>query len=910
MSPSDRPQGKVLLQGANAATEIYLVDSSFGLVASGLAQLKRSCGAGIYKARFKLGSAFKDVPFELPPGGELVQGGPELIAPSAAPLPWTGSRDADGLVVPLSPERRQALWHSAAGCRPKAGQGVLQVMLRGPRRNVEVRAAGGRSPFPLQWREVAGARVAALRLRAGTHVLSIQEDGEWLCRAVPVLAGQQTTVAIEVPTSSTSSGTGLYDASQLIAPHPIAGTEEELLLQDMAQQALEARRALLSPGDILAQAGRLSPFLLLLAAHGVVEAKRSVAHQPLEPLRFTEEERAAVLKAHELLRRTELGGSADVAALALAAGEKAGTVDLRTPPLLSSTWRTLVAMTSPGDGWIRGGGGAALRIAEGLKASALWLIWGERPAHHGRRPLAAAMEALRESDLRASAGRVPSWVDAQPLAEVVGRDSRAAARGLHVPVPLVLRLAKDLDDRRARRRKELADRRARALSSPRARVCLVALPDGVRVDPQRGQPIDFDAVFTDLVEPAAWEQGLVAVRAPPVDVHSDEMRDAVANADLLVADLTSAEPAVAAAIGACVARGCPVVQIKAEGHPAAAAGEVPAHGYVAAFGTGLSFHFPDAFAAAVERGAGAPGRPRSRERSRWLRALAGAEKQRLALHRLRRAQVARDPGPADGRARLIARLRLRAAFRRAFPDRALRRAHPWVQLDAFLLCKARSDFAEMERVWQCMAPALQGTVVVREQRALALNRTGQPELAVQLLESVLGEIGLNGETCGLLGRVHKDRWEEAEGKKETPQSEQALELAIHWYREGCRASPLDPYPGVNLLTLLALKGTGVAMEEHARMLPLVEDAALRRLRVRPGYWDLASMLEIAAHKRDQGECEWYRRQAVGAPHDRWMVETTARNLRLLARSRAPGFEGAASWLAALAEKLEAGISAG
>jgi hypothetical protein len=41
-----------------------------------------------------------------------------------------------------------------------------------------------------------------------------------------------------------------------------------------------------------------------------------------------------------------------------------------------------------------------------------------------------------------------------------------------------------------------------------------------------------------------------------------------------------------------------------------------------------------------------------------------------------------------------------------------------------------------------------------------------------------------------------------------------------------------------------------------------------------------------------------------------MVETTARNLRLLARSRAPGFEGAASWLAALAEKLEAGISAG
>jgi hypothetical protein len=49
--------------------------------------------------------------------------------------------------------------------------------------------------------------------------------------------------------------------------------------------------------------------------------------------------------------------------------------------------------------------------------------------------------------------------------------------------------------------------------------------------------------------------------------------------------------------------------------------------------------------------------------------------------------------------------------------------------------------------------------MVPEQLALALNRAGRGEEAERILLDLIERRGPSSETCGILGRVYKDRWE-------------------------------------------------------------------------------------------------------------------------------------------------------
>ena len=145
---------------------------------------------------------------------------------------------------------------------------------------------------------------------------------------------------------------------------------------------------------------------------------------------------------------------------------------------------------------------------------------------------------------------------------------------------------------------------------------------------------------------------------------------------------------------------------------------------------------------------------------------------------------------------------------------AIEREPSSVQLDLFLLLRAGSDWSGMEAVARTMAPSLRETVLVREQLALALNRLGRADEAVKLLEAVVEEIGSNGETCGLLGRVYKDFWRAARATRPT-EADHALDQAIESYWQGLKASPMEPYPGVNLLTLLSSFAQGQGSSSSA-----------------------------------------------------------------------------------------------
>src|SRR4051794_217164 len=86
MSSSEAAKGKVRLQGANGATEVFLIDSAFRLVEGRLARLEREVPVGVYKARFQLGTEIHDVLGEVREDEPFAALGPQLALRSAAPL--------------------------------------------------------------------------------------------------------------------------------------------------------------------------------------------------------------------------------------------------------------------------------------------------------------------------------------------------------------------------------------------------------------------------------------------------------------------------------------------------------------------------------------------------------------------------------------------------------------------------------------------------------------------------------------------------------------------------------------------------------------------------------------------------------------------------------------------------------
>jgi tetratricopeptide (TPR) repeat protein len=143
--------------------------------------------------------------------------------------------------------------------------------------------------------------------------------------------------------------------------------------------------------------------------------------------------------------------------------------------------------------------------------------------------------------------------------------------------------------------------------------------------------------------------------------------------------------------------------------------------------------------------------------------------------------------------------------------------------------------------------------MVQQQWALDLNRRNSPgdrDKAVKLLETLISTNGPDPETLGILGRIYKDRYRELK-KSGSIMAVAALDEAIKAYTRGFESDPRDYYPGVNAITLLVEKGDTTALAEADRLVPLVSFAVARRGGdASSDYWDLATVLELAAISND------------------------------------------------------------
>jgi hypothetical protein len=209
-------------------------------------------------------------------------------------------------------------------------------------------------------------------------------------------------------------------------------------------------------------------------------------------------------------------------------------------------------------------------------------------------------------------------------------------------------------------------------------------------------------------------------------------------------------------------------------------------------------------------------------------------------------------------------------------------------VDLMLSYRDVSAWDDMVKLSDAFPDRLKSNVLVRQQRALALNRrnTGRDrDEAIGILQGLLDEKGADPETLGILGRVHKDRYVEL-NKAGDIMASAALDNAIDAYTKGFESDSRDYYPGVNAVNLLVQKGDEDAMKEVNRLLPLVNFALARRGGLNSkDYWDLATVLEMSAIGGDWVLAGRALPKALAAARASWNIETTMKNLNLLRGAR-------------------------
>lgn len=202
-----------------------------------------------------------------------------------------------------------------------------------------------------------------------------------------------------------------------------------------------------------------------------------------------------------------------------------------------------------------------------------------------------------------------------------------------------------------------------------------------------------------------------------------------------------------------------------------------------------------------------------------------------------------------------------------------------VLIDLFLSYRKVKAYDKMIALVSKMPKPLLHTVMIQEQLGFALNRTGQRKEAIFVLEEVIKKHGKNSETCGILGRVYKDYWEDSKSNETLAKG--YLNKAIQTYLDGFEADFRDAYPGVNAVTLMDIAGD----DRKDELLPVVTYAVKQKMKSSADYWDYATLLELAILENNQKKSEELISDVLINIREAFEPETTANNLDMIMESR-------------------------
>jgi tetratricopeptide (TPR) repeat protein len=426
-------------------------------------------------------------------------------------------------------------------------------------------------------------------------------------------------------------------------------------------------------------------------------------------------------------------------------------------------------------------------------------------------------------------------------------------------------------------------------------LCFVLMPFGTKKDPTGGPDINFDSVYEKAIRPAIEDAGMDPIRADEEltgGIIQKPMFERLLLCDFAVADLTTANPNVFYELG-----------VRHAARPATT---------LAIFDKHQSLPFDIGHLRSLPYDLGKKNRFSAKEAS----ALRSALKRRLTqLRKVAREdaasdsplfQLLQDYGPPDiarlktdvfrNRARYSIKIKKKLAAARETKRvgglKAIERKlkldgiESGVLVDLFLSYRALSQYKAMVKLYAKLPLVVRRSALMREQLGFALNRLGRWREALSELEAVVQERGPSSETCGLIGRVYKDRWVGARKAGNTDQASGFLDKAIDAYVRGFEADWRDAYPGINAVTLLDIRGDQRSQKRKSEILPVVRFAVTQRLKSsKPDYWDHATLLELAVLEGDQEMSKQYLRDALANVRENWEPETTANNLKLIRKAR-------------------------
>jgi hypothetical protein len=415
-------------------------------------------------------------------------------------------------------------------------------------------------------------------------------------------------------------------------------------------------------------------------------------------------------------------------------------------------------------------------------------------------------------------------------------------------------------------------------------LCFVLMPSGKKPD-AGGRLIDFDAVYRELIAPAVAAAEMDPLRADEEMtggmIHKT-MHERLVLCEYAVADLTTANAGVFYELGLRHgARPSSTVLLFAEG-----SGQLP---------------FDVMPLRAIPYRLGADGAPMDSEKTRAGLVERLQEARRGSTDRPVFELVEEFPDiqrlKTDvfrERVEYSAGLKKDLAQARRQGVKAVRAveakigkladAEAGVVVDLYLSYRAVKAWEDMISLVPKMSAPLAATVLVQEQLALALNRAGRGEEAERILLDLIARRGPSSETCSILGRVYKDRWEAAQKEGNEALARGVLGQAIDAYLKGFEADWRDAYPGINAVTLMELKDPPDPRREA--LIPVVRYAVERRIATgKPDYWDHATRVELAVLAKDEAGALAALSDALALVREKWEPEATARNLRLIRQAR-------------------------
>jgi tetratricopeptide (TPR) repeat protein len=438
--------------------------------------------------------------------------------------------------------------------------------------------------------------------------------------------------------------------------------------------------------------------------------------------------------------------------------------------------------------------------------------------------------------------------------------------------------------------------------SPLQPLCFVIMPFGKKPNPTGGT-IDFDAVYESVIKPAIEQAHMDPIRADEEElggiIHKP-MFERLILCDYAIADLTTANANVFYELG--VRHGIrpqTTVSIFAEGTrlpfdveflrclPYALEAGVPARAaadveMIATALSGARQDAPDSPVFQLVNDMPAPD-------VSHLKTDVFRDRAAYAEETKRRLAAARREGEGA-----VDALRVEVG--------PIEDAEAGVVVDLLLSYRAVEAWDAMIELFAAMSDPVKRSVLVREQLAFALNRSGDGEAAEEVLQTLIDETGPSSETYGILGRVYKDRWEQDRKAGHSIEAQGHLSKAIAAYRRGFESDWRDAYPGINAVTLMELSEP--PDEQRLELLPVVLYSTMRRIASgHPNYWDYATLLELEVLRSNQEAAVERAGEALAFAVEVFQPKTTARNLRLIREAREQRGEDTA-WLDQILEAFD------